>query len=184
MGRKSHGHVKNISVLDIWLPFCRTFLSFLITINCFRKIHLSKFCANLLVSCFFVHQPQKIYLRHDFDRFKFNGKFVFISLAEPSETRKPQILYNWSIIYNLRQNFLTLHPTTLRLYAKNYFKKFEFAQSANIEAVVSFRNNTSRYLLSFGKCYEQILNWKVSLDSLVAARHCGMWCQSVRLVHS
>ena len=79
---------------------------------------------------------------------------VFISLVGPSETGKPQLIYNWLKIGTFQRKydrvyFFYQHSQPVYKVMQREFKNLEFVQGVNFDFIDSLKNNGTKYLLIF-----------------------------------
>ena len=104
---------------------------------------------------------------------------VFISLAGPSQTGKPQLVYNWLKIGTLQPKFdkiyfFYLHSQPLYDVMQKEIENLEFVQGVNFEFIDSLKNKGTKYLLIFDDSCEEICNSKAFVDIATAGRHRGL----------
>ena len=104
---------------------------------------------------------------------------IFISLVDPSETEKSQLIQNWLKNETFQPNFDKLyffHQHTQKLYfvMEKEFENLEFARGVNFEFIDSLKNNGKKYLLIFDDSCEENCNAKAFVDNATAGRHYGL----------
>ena len=104
---------------------------------------------------------------------------VFISLVDPSETGKSQIIYNWLKIGTFRPKsdkiyFFYQHSQPFDDVMQKEIENLEFVRGVNFEFIDSLKNNGTKYLLFFDDSCEEICNSKALVDLVTAGRHRGL----------
>ena len=104
---------------------------------------------------------------------------VFISLVDPSETGKSQLIYNWLKIGTFQPKFDKIyffyqHPQPLFDVMQKEIENLEFVQGVDFEFFDSLKNNGTKYLLIFDDSYEEICNSKAFVNIATAGRHRGV----------
>ena len=104
---------------------------------------------------------------------------VFISLVDPSETGKSQLIYNWLKIGTFQPKFDKIyffyqHSQPLYDVMQKEIENLEFVQGVNFEFIDSLKNNGTKYLLIFDDSCEEICNSKAFVDIATAGRHRGL----------
>ena len=87
---------------------------------------------------------------------------VFISLVDPSETGKSQLIYHWQKIGTFQPKFdkISFFISTFATYdvMQKEIENLEFVQGVNFEFINSLKNNGRKYLLLFDDSCEEICN--------------------------
>ena len=154
------------------------FVNLLIIFGCFWRIHLSKTCDESTVWVGIFEQCGKIH----FTLAKFMNKTistknrVFISLVDPSETGKSQLIYNWLKTETFQPKFdqsYFLYQLSQPLcdVMRKEIKNLEFVRGVNFEYIDLLKNNGTKYLLIFDASCEEICNSKAFVDIAKAGRH-------------
>ena len=125
-----------------------------------------EFCATRQVT-FYPHQG--------YDQFNFYKNRVFISLVGPSETGKPQLVYNWLKIVTFQPKFKKIyffyqHSQAFYDDMQKEVENLEFVQEVNFEFIDSLKNNctSTKYLLIFDDSCEEICNSRAFVDIATA----------------
>ena len=101
---------------------------------------------------------------------------VFISLVDPSETGKSQLIYIWLKIGTFQPKFDKVyvfyqHSQPLYDVMQKGIENLEFVQGVNFEFIDSLKNNGTKYLLFFDDSCEEICNSKAFVDIATAGRN-------------
>ena len=104
---------------------------------------------------------------------------VFISLVGPSETGKPQLIYNWLKNGKFQPKFDKIfffyqHSQPLYDVMQKEIDNLEFVQGVSFEFIDSLKNNGTKYLLNVDDPCEEICNSKAFVDIANAGRHRGL----------
>ena len=104
---------------------------------------------------------------------------VFISLVDPSESRKLQLIYNCLKIGTFQPKFDKIYflyqhsqPLYDDLQEKNL--NLEFVQGVKFENIDSLGNNSAKYLFIFDEPCDEICRSKAFFDIETAGRHRGL----------
>ena len=116
-----------------------------------------------------------------------NGLFstknrVFISLVDPSETGKSQLIYNWLQIGIFQPKydkiyFFYQHSQPLYDVMQKEIENLEFVLGVNFEFLDSLKNNGTKYLLILTTPVKRFAN-KRPLLTLPPLGDIGVWAQS------
>ena len=103
---------------------------------------------------------------------------VFISLVDPSETGKPQFIYNWLIIGIFQPKFDKIyffyqHSQPLYDVVQKESESLEFVRGVTFEFIDSLKNRTM-FLLIFDDSCEETCNSKSFVETATAGRHWGL----------
>ena len=104
---------------------------------------------------------------------------VFISLVDPCETRKSQLVYNWLKNGTFQPKldkiyFFYQHSQPLYDVMQKEIENLVFVQGVNFEFIDSLKNNGTKYLLIFDDSCEEICNSKGFVNIATAGRHRGL----------
>ena len=104
---------------------------------------------------------------------------VFISLVGPSETGKPQLIYNWLKNGKFQPKFDEIyffygHSQPLCDVMQKEVENLEFVQGVNFEFFDSLKNNGTKIFLLFYISCEEIRISKAFVNIATAGRHRGL----------
>ena len=104
---------------------------------------------------------------------------VFISLVDPSEAGKLQLVYNWLKIGTFRKNFDKIYfsyQNSQPLYnvMQKEIENLEIVRGVNFEFIDSLKNNGTKYLLVFDNSCENNCISKAFVDIATVRRHWGL----------
>ena len=104
---------------------------------------------------------------------------VFVSLVDPSETEKSQLIYNWLKIGTFQPKFDKIyffyqHSQPPYDVMQKEIVNLEFLRGVNFQFIDSLKNNSIKYLLISDDSCEKICNSKAFVDIATAGRHRGL----------